>query len=278
MQENMIELLKSISGLTWIGIIIVSILILLAISAPYITPYTPVEQNLFNQHQPPSMSHPLGTDFFGRDILTRVLYGLRLSLTLGVIVVSINAVIGVILGVVGGYFGGWLDEIIMRITDIFLAFPTLLFALAIMAVLGQGFRGLIIAMTLKGWTTFARLSRSEVLAVKNLDYISSAHSMGASSLRIILSHVLPNIASVIFVYASLAIATPILGEAALSFLGLGVPPPTPSLGRLLAEERAHMLRAWWAVVSPGMVIMLAVLGFNLIGDGLRDILDPKVNV
>ena len=262
--------------LTAVGAVLVLVLVGAAILAPNITPYGPQEMQLKQKHQPPSLSHPFGTDFFGRDVLTRIVYGIRISLLIGVLVVSINMLVGVTVGLISGYYGGWIENLFMQITDIFLVFPTILFALAIMAVRGQGFASLILAMTLKGWTAFARLTRSEVLHLKEKEFILAARSVGASTGLILIRHVLANCVSIILVYASLAIATPILSEAALSFLGLGLPPPTPSLGLMLAAERAYMMRAWWTVTFPGLTIMMTVLGFNLLGDGLRDILDPRL--
>lgn len=262
-------------NLTFLGVGIISAFVLGAILAPWLTPYGYGEMNYGASHSAPSMAHPLGTDFFGRDILSRVLYGIRLSLLLGVIVVTINMVVGTAIGLIAGYFGGWVGNVLMRVTDMFLALPLILFALAIMAVRGPGFDGLVIALTLTGWTGFARLTRAQVLAIREQEFVVAARGLGASAARVVVRHVLTNGISTTFVYASLAITVPILAESALSFLGLGLSPPTPSLGLMLAGERMYMMRAWWSTAFPGVAIMLLVLGFNLVGDGLRDALDPK---
>lgn len=258
------------------GLLIITVIGLGSLLAGSLALHDPVAMNPGDRYAPPSRAHPLGTDFFGRDILTRILYGGRVSLTIGVATVGINALVGLPLGLVAGYYGGTVDGVIMRIADTLIVFPTLIFAMALMAVRGVGLFELIIALTFKGWTPLARLVRSEALAVRQREYVQAARALGASQSRILLGHVLPNSLSAFIVYATLGITTPILAEAALSFLGLGIQPPAISWGQMISQERNYMQFAWWPVTFPGLAIATAVLGFNLAGDGLRDALDPRL--
>ncbi|MDR1422724.1 MAG: ABC transporter permease [Coriobacteriales bacterium] len=226
--------------------------------------------------QPPSADHPFGTDRVGRDILSRTIYGARVSLLVGVLAVAVSLVIGLIMGALAGYFGGLVDAIIMRITDIFMAFPYTLFAIALLAGLGPSLTNVILAIGVLGWTSIARVLRSTILSVKENDYISAARAIGASNTRIILRHVLPNSIASVVVYATMAIGSAILSEAALSFLGLGVQPPTPSWGMMISDGQAVIATAPWMTVFPGAACLLTVLSFTLMGDGLRDALDVKV--
>ncbi|MFC2105274.1 ABC transporter permease [Candidatus Bipolaricaulota bacterium] len=262
-----------------IGGLIVASAIIVALLAPILPLSDPYRINARAMHEPPSLEHIFGTDGYGRDVLSRVIYGTRISLTIGFVVLAARFVVGVTLGVLAGYFGGWVDTVVMRITDVFLSIPTLLLAMAVMVTLGKSFTNLIIALAIKNWTSFARISRSEVLRLKGQDYIEAARATGVSHTRIILTHLIPNFASTLFVFASMNIAYPILGEAFLSFLGLGLDPPTTSWGYMLSIDRAYLTTAWWASVFPGLAILVLVLGFNMLGDGLRDVLDPTlVNV
>jgi len=257
------------------GAIIVIIFILLAILAPYISPHDPVEMKLSNKLQTPSAEHWLGTDDKGRDILSRLLYGARISLTVGILSTLIGATVGILLGLVSGYYGRWIDSLIMRVCDVLLAFPGILLALAIVAVLGASTTNVIIAVAFFAVPTFARIVRGSVLSVKKLEYIDAIRALGASDFRIIFLHILPNILSPIIVQATLYIASAIITASALSFLGMGTKPPTPEWGTMLSDGRSYIKQAPHVTLFPGMVIFLVVIGFNLFGDGLRDALDPK---
>lgn len=219
-------------------------------------------------------SHLLGTDYLGRDQLTRILYGGRISLRVGLTVVSIAATFGILLGAAAGYWGGWLDEIISRFIDIMLAFPGILLSLGVIAVLGPGLNNLMVALGIAGIPGFARLTRGLVLSTKHNDYVMAASALGGSAFRLIGMHILPNIIAPLIVYATLQIAVAILSSAALNYLGLGAEPPTPEWGLMLAESREYIRRAWWLATFPGIAIMLTVISINFIGDGLRDLLDP----
>ncbi|MCL1847296.1 MAG: ABC transporter permease [Coriobacteriia bacterium] len=224
----------------------------------------------------PSLEHPFGTDVLGRDELARVIYGARISLAIGAIAVSISLVIGLVLGTTAAYFGGIWDSIIMRGTDIFMAFPYILFAIALLAALGPSFINMFLAIGIIGWTPIARVIRSVILQVKQNDYVSAARALGANNLRIVLRHILPNSIAPVVVYATMAIGTAILSEAALSFLGLGIQPPTPSWGLMIADAQKYLADAPWLVGFPGLAILLTVLSFTFLGDGLRDAMDVKV--
>jgi len=240
-----------------------------------IAPYSPTEQNLFNRLSPPSVAHPMGTDQLGRDIFSRILYGARISLRIAVSVVAITLAIGTTVGVIAGYLGGWVDEILMRIVDILLAFPGLLLALVVAGILGPSLTNIMIALAVVGWTQYARVIRGETLSVKQKEYMKSAQLMGVSTPRLLVRHALPNVITPVVVLATMDLAYVILGTAGLSFLGLGAQPPTPEWGTMLASGRDYVTTAWWIVNFPGLAIMILVLGFNLLGDGLRDVLDPR---
>lgn len=262
--------------LALVGLFLVVLLILLAIFAGVIAPYDPTQNYLKESLKAPSLKHLMGTDVLGRDIFSRVIYGSRASLIIGVVATSISLVIGVFLGAISGFYGGKLDSIIMRITDIFFAFPFFVFAIAVMTFLGPSFINVFIALGLIGWTNFARLVRGQVLAVKASDYIEAARAIGVKNARIIWKHVLPNTLAPIIVYSTMNIASAILSEAGLSFLGIGVQPPDPSWGLMLSEGTSYIWTAPWLVIWPGVAIFLTVLGYNLLGDGLRDALDPRL--
>lgn len=225
---------------------------------------------------PPSWDHPFGTDKLGRDVASRVIYGARVSLAVGTIAVSISVVIGLIMGALAGYYGRLADSVIMRLADVFFAFPYILFAVAMIAVLGPGYINVFIAIGILGWPSIARVFRSSILSVKENEYIDAARALGAPNIRIIMRHVLPNAVAPIIVYATMSIGGAILSEAALSFLGMGVQPPTPSWGLMLSEARALMTTAPWLTIWPGLAILTTVLAFVLMGDGLRDALDVKM--
>lgn len=250
--------------------------------APFISPHDPLEQHLSKKLKPSvwaeggSWENVLGTDSLGRDMLSRIIYGSRISLLLGVVTVSIAAIFGSILGAVAGYFGRFVDDVIMKLVEIFLAFPFLLLAIVIMAFLGQGVGNLIIALVLSRWVHFCRIVRGDVLVLKERDNVMAARALGAKDFYIIRRHILPNAMPAIVVMATFAMALVIILEASLSFLGLGVPPSIPTWGAMLSEGRSYMHRAPSLSIYPGMSIFVAVLGINLLGDGLRDILDPRL--
>ncbi|WP_255171018.1 nickel transporter permease [Natrononativus amylolyticus] len=258
-----------------VGMVIVVTIVFSAVFAPFLTPHDPTEQNLENRLESPSLEHPMGTDQLGRDILTRLLYGARISLQIGVAVVGISLAIGTAVGVTAGYAGGYVDEALMRLVDILLAFPGLLLALVIAGILGPSLTNIMIALAVVGWTRYARVIRGSVLSIKQQEFVKASQLMGVSRLRIVGRHIIPNVIGPVVVLATIDMAGVILGTAGLSFLGLGAQPPTPEWGTMISEGRNYLQDAWWVVNFPGLAIMLAVLGFNLLGDGLRDVLDPR---
>jgi peptide/nickel transport system permease protein len=264
------------SQLALLGMGLVLSLVLVAVFAPYLSSYNPILVDLPARDQPPSWNHPLGTDTFGRDILTRVLWGSRLSLALGLGSVAIGGTVGVLLGLVSGYTSGWFDAALMRVADVFIAFRLLLLAIMVMAILGPGLTNTVVAIGISLFAEFARLTRGEVLGTKEREFVEAARATGAGGLRIALLHILPNIIGPLIVIATLRLGEAILAEAALSFLGLGAGPPTPSWGLMVYEGLTVLRPAPWVSVMPSVAIMLTVLGFNLLGDGLRDALDPKL--
>lgn len=261
-----------------VGMIILGVFLLCALFAPLIAPYDPLVQRLVLRRQPPSRLHPFGLDDLGRDILSRIIFGAQLSLRVGVLSVSLAIILGTLLGLVSGYLGGWVDNLIMRLMDIALAFPAMLLAIAIVAILGPGLMNMLIAIALVSTPTYARLVRSQVLSVKAQDYILAARAIGVTHSRILFRNILPNSITPIIVQGTLGIATAILDAAGLSFLGLGAQPPTPEWGAMLGEGRFSMFTAPHIIIFPGLAIMLTVLGFNLLGDGLRDALDPRLRM
>lgn len=268
------ELRKHWSG--FLGLAVVILLVFTAIFAPILAPSPPTKITLPDKLLPPSPAHPFGTDDLGRDVLSRVIYGARISLASGVLVVVIAMLLGVALGLVSGYWGGPLDGVLMRISDVFLSFPRLVLAMAIAATLGAGLLNGMIAVALSWWPWYARLVRSQVLSLRQADFVTAASSIGANHRRIITRHLLPNIVGLIAVQASLDLGYAILFTASLSFIGLGVQPPTPEWGSMIAQGRNYMLTHWWYPTFPGLAIFVAVLGSNLFGDALRDILDPRL--
>lgn len=262
--------------LALLGALIIVSVILIAVFAPFIAPYDPTVQNYDSLLSPPSLEHPFGTDDLGRDLLSRVIFGARYTLLVGIGVVAIVAAAGSIMGFLAGFYGGRVDAFIMRIVDIMLAIPALVLALAIAGALGGGLWNVIIAIGAVGWTQFARLVRGEVLKIRESEYIQAARALGASDFKIIFQHVAPNMLAPVIVYTTLYIPSAILWAASLSFLGLGVQPPYPEWGALIANGRSYLSFAWWIATIPGGAIMITVLGFNFLGDGLRDALDPKM--
>ncbi|MGE5509060.1 MAG: ABC transporter permease [Chitinophagales bacterium] len=258
------------------GLCLVAGLVLLALLAGVLAPAPPNRQDWGQRLLPPSLAHPFGTDEFGRDLLSRTLHGGRVSLLAGFLPVVLGAVIGATLGLAAGYFGGWLDEGLMRAMDILLAFPSVFLALAIVGALGPGFGNAVVAVAIVSIPSYARIVRGEVLKLKREEFVEAARTLGARHLRIIVRHVLPNVLSPLIVQATLSVGFAILSTAGLSFLGLGVQPPTSDWGEMLSSGRKYLPEAWWLEVFPGLFIMAAVLGVNLLGDGLRDALDPKL--
>jgi peptide/nickel transport system permease protein len=268
--------------LPWGPIIIIAAMIFVAVCAPLLTPHLPIEQSLPERLLPPvwqeggKPEHLLGTDLFGRDLLTRLFYGARVSLTVAGAALLAGGGVGLIIGIVSGYVGGRLDSFLMRVVDATLAFPTILFALLLAVTMGQGLRTVVIAVSVILWARFARVVRGEVLAVKSRDFIALAEVRGCSHLRIMLVHILPNVLNTFMVLLTLHMGFVIIVEASLSFLGAGIPPPTPSWGQMVAEGRGRLASAWWLSMFPGIAITLVVLAFNLFGDWLRDRLDPRL--
>ncbi|MCC5894745.1 MAG: ABC transporter permease [Alkalibacterium sp.] len=258
-----------------IGGILILALIIIALIGPYLTPYGPNTQNYGNLLAPPSTEHFFGTDHHGRDIFSRIIHGMSITLRVGFTSVLIGMTIGVTLGVISGYYGKWVDTIIMRCMDVLLAFPGILLALAIVAVLGGSLNNVIISVAIFSVPVFARISRGSTLEVRELEYVEAVRSLGASDFRIIIRHVLPNIMSPIIVQATLNIATSVLTASGLSFLGMGAQPPTPEWGAMLNDGRNYMWNAPHITMIPGLAIVAVVLAFNVFGDGLRDALDPK---
>lgn len=257
------------------GALITVLLIVTALAAPLLAPFDPSAQDTSKRLEGPTSQHPLGLDDLGRDVLSRVLYGSRVSLRVGFSVVILSSLFGVLMGAIAGYFGGKIDTLIMRICDILLAFPGILLAIALVAVLGPSLNNVVLALSVIGWVGYARLVRGQVLKVREMEYVAAAKALGAQSARVIARHVLPNVINPVIVMATLGLAGAILSEAALSFLGLGVQPPTPSWGAMLTAGRRYLGMANHLAIWPGVAIMLAVMGLNFLGDGLIDALDPK---
>jgi len=255
---------------------IILVLILAAIFAPFIAPYAPDAVKAGKPLTPPNRAHIFGTDDLGRDMFSRIIYGSRITLRIGVIIVAVEVLIGVTVGLVAGYFGGWTDTILMRFTDVMLAFPGIILALAIVGTLGPGLNNAIFAVALAAWPVFARVVRSSVLSVRESEYITAQHVLGATHRRIMWKGVLPNVLAPIIVLASLEFPAAVLVAAALSFLGLGAQPPTPEWGALLTDARNYIRTAPYLINIPGMAIFVTVLAFNLLGNTLRDVLDPRL--
>lgn len=257
------------------GATVVVMLFILSFMAPYLTPYAPGDLDAYNVLLPPSSAHWLGTDELGRDVLTRIIYGARISLKVGFVSVGIAAFIGTVAGLFAGYYGGWIDQLLMRFVDIMLCFPTFFLMLAVIAMLEPSIWYIMIVIGLTGWMGVARLVRAEVLSLRERDFVHAARAIGASDLRIIFRHILPNALSPVIVTATLGVAGAILTESALSFLGIGVQPPVPSWGNMLTAGKDYLEFAWWLSLFPGLAILVTVIAYNLVGEGLRDALDPR---
>ncbi len=258
------------------GLLITSILLFVALFAPMLAPHDPIAQDLSQRLLPPLTSgHPMGTDEFGRDILSRILYGSRITLYIVLLVVLTAPVAGLFIGTVAGYFGGWVDAVLMRITDIFLAFPKLILALALVAVLGPGMVNAVLAIALTSWPPYARVARAETLTVRSSDYIAAVRLQGAGGGRVIWGHIMPMCLPSVIIRVTLDMAGVILTAAGLGFLGLGVQPPLPEWGAMISSGRKYLFEQWWVATMPGLAIFIVSLGFNLLGDGLRDVLDPR---
>lgn len=264
-----------------VGLGLVALAALGALAAPLLAPHPPEAADLGARLLPPAWLHPgavypLGTDAIGRDLLSRIIYGARISLEVGVLSVAVSGIAGTCLGLLAGYYGGWWGELVMRAADLQLSFPFILFAIVVIAVLGPGLSRIVLVLAVTQWASYARLVRSETLAVRETDYIQAARAIGLADRRIIWRHVLPNALGAVSVLATLSVANNILLEAALTFLGLGVDPSIPSWGGMLADSRNYIQTAWWDSTFPGLAIMLTVMGFNLVGDWLRDRLTPEI--
>jgi peptide/nickel transport system permease protein len=259
-----------------VGLAIVILAAMAAALGPVLTPYDPTAQELARRLEGPSLSHPFGLDELGRDILSRLVAGARISLLVGIAVVSVSSLVGMLLGSIAGYFGGTIDDAISRVVDVLMAFPGILLAIALVAVLGPSLRNVVLALSVIGWVGYARLVRSQALRAREFEFVQAARALGAGAPRIVLRHVLPTALPAVVVQATLGMAGAIIAEAALSFLGLGVQPPTPSWGTMLDAGRSHLFDAPHLTIFPGLAIAILVLGFNFLGDGLRDRIDPKL--
>ncbi|MCX5812633.1 MAG: ABC transporter permease [Proteobacteria bacterium] len=262
-------------NLALVGLIILIPMFLCALFAPFISVHNPFEPDLKHVLASPSISHPFGTDTLGRDVFARVVYGSRISLIVGFVSVGIAVLIGITIGAISGYYGGIMDETIMRFVDLMMCFPTFFLILAVIALLEPSIWNIMIVIGLTGWMGIARLIRAEILSIKHKEFVLAAKALGLSEVRIIFRHVLPNAMSPIYVVATLGIGGAILTESALSFLGIGVQPPTPSWGNILTQAKDNIEVAWWLSLYPGLAIFLTVMGYNLLGEGLRDIFDPR---
>jgi peptide/nickel transport system permease protein len=260
---------------SWIGLILVAAVVLAAIFAPWIWPVDPLEQNIGDRLSWAVAGHPLGTDTYGRDILARVLHAARISLFIGVASIALALVLGSAIGIAAGYIGGWFDAMVTSLLDVILSFPTLLLGLMVVAMLGPSIENLIIAIAITELAPFARVARAPTIALKNRDFVEAGRALGFSDIRLVVVHIVPNLLSEIIVVASLWLATAIRTEASLSFIGLGVKPPTPTWGGMIREGFENILDAPWLAIVPGFAILITVLGLNLLGDGVRDAIDPK---
>ena len=269
-------------GVPWIPIIIITVMVSMALFAPLLAPYSPIDQTLRDKLLPPfwvdggSMQYLLGTDAFGRDILSRLIYGARVSLLVALLALIAGGGVGLLVGIVAGYFGGTVDHVLMRLVDAAFTFPAILFALLLSVTMGQGLGTLVLAISLLLWASFARVLRGEVLALKQRDFVALAKVRGCSSARIMLTHILPNVLNTFMVLVTLNIGVVIIAEASLSFLGAGIPPPTPTWGLMISDGRGRIAEAWWVALIPGIAITLLVLSVNVFGDWLRDRLDPRL--
>jgi peptide/nickel transport system permease protein len=265
------------NGFAVAGGVVVAVLFLMSFLAPYITPYDPSSIDAYHVLMPPSSLHWMGTDELGRDVFTRVIYGARISLKVGFVAVGIAMVIGTMTGLLAGYYGRWVDALLMRLVDLMLCFPTFFLILAVIAMLEPSIWYIMLVIGATGWMGVARLVRAEVLSIRERDFILAARAIGASDIRIILRHILPNAMAPVLVAATLGVAGAILTESALSFLGIGVQPPTPSWGNILTSGKDYIGFAWWLSLYPGLAILVTVLAYNLLGEGIRDAIDPRLH-
>ena len=271
---------RDLPALAGLGVIAAAVMV--AAFAPALAPSDPVKNRLLDRLTPPmwaqggSARHPLGTDTLGRDVLSRLLHGARISLTVGLAAVLVAGVVGVALGLVAGYRGGWADDLLMRLGDMQLAFPVLLLGVAVIAVLGASLTNMILVLGASGWVTYARIARGETLSLKEREFVAAARALGAPARHVVARHLLPNVLPPLLVVTTFSVARTIIAEASLSFLGLGLPPPTPSWGAMLDEGRNYITTGWWLAFFPGLAILLLVLAINLCGDWLRDALDPRI--
>jgi peptide/nickel transport system permease protein len=267
-----------------LGAVIIVVVFLTSVFAPWVAPRDPLAVDLARRLQPPvwmdrgTWAYPLGTDEMGRDILSRLIYGSRISTAVGLSAVTISASIGVLLGLLSGFYGGLTERLILWLADVQIAFPFYLLVISIVAVVGTGFGSIIVVFGVAGWVIYARLVRSIVLSLRSREFVEAAHALGGSSLRVVVRHVLPNVLTPVIILATLRVASVIVWESGLSFLGLSVPPPTPTWGRMLSDGRNYLANAWWVATCPGLAIMVTVLGVNMLGDGLRDALDPRLEL
>jgi peptide/nickel transport system permease protein len=259
-----------------IGLGVIVVFYLVALLAPFISPHDPISQDILNAYEPPGPGHLLGTDIFGRDILSRIIYGARISLSIGFIATAISVTLGTLIGAVAGYLGGRVDTVLMRFTDMVLAFPRLVLLILIVALFEPSIAVIIIVLGLTQWPGTTRIVRGDVLSLREREFVQAARALGMSQRRIVLRHLIPNVLAPVIVTATLGIGNTIVLEAGLSFLGLGPQPPTPSWGNMVAQGKDTLLTAWWEATFPGLTIVLVVLAFNLVGDGLRDALDPRL--
>ncbi|TFG44114.1 MAG: ABC transporter permease [Syntrophobacterales bacterium] len=280
MAETLREVARRPSAL--VGGMMITVILLVSLAFPLIYQVDPLEQELMARLTPPAWQdggnadHLLGTDNLGRDVLSRLLYGSRVSLLVGFAAVLVAAIAGIFLGLFSGYYGGKLDSLIMRVADIFMAYPFMLLTISVIAVLGSSIFNLILVLGLSDWVTYARTIRGSVLSLKEKEFVEASRAIGTSHRVIIFRHILPNVISPLLVLGTLRVANIIIWESGLSFLGMGVPPPMPTWGRMLAEGRLYIIDAWWLVTLPGLAIMITILSINLLGDGLRDALDPRL--
>jgi len=261
---------------SWVGLIIFLVVCALAILAPWIAPYDPIDQNILDRLKAPTAEHWFGTDYYGRDTLSRILYGARISITIGLLAISIAMIIGSFIGMIAGYFGGWIDVVIMQIMDVLLAFPALILGLIVVAMLGPSVANLVIAIALTAIPPFARIARAPTISVKEREFVEAGKALGFSDRRLLFGHILPNIAPEILVMGSLWLATAIRVEASLAFIGLGVSPPTPTWGGMIREGFENILDSFWLALFPSIAILVVVFSLNLLGDGLRDAIDPRL--
>lgn len=258
-----------------IGLAIIAGLHVAALLAPWLAPYNPDDQILIDRLKPPTSQHLFGTDHLGRDILSRLLWGARVSLAVGMIATVLTVLVGTLFGLLSGYFGAWVDSILMRATDVFLAFPIFILLITVVAIYGSNTLLLVLFLGLAAWPSTARLVRAEVLSISAREFVLAARAVGAGDARILLVHIFPNVVSVLIVAATLRVAIVILIEAGLSYFGLGVPPPTATWGGMVADGRTVLDTAWWSTTFPGVAVVITVLAYNVLGDGLRDVLDPR---